>query len=99
MVSTPEIEKLAAEIGENIYIDVANWHLYLADAHLHTVLAEKVYPALEEKSISASVIKQVLQGISVPIGGDRRSLPLSDLISPKGQADLLRLLEDYQDQW
>lgn len=38
------IEALAAEIGENVYMDIAKWHLYLSDAHLHTVLAEQLYP-------------------------------------------------------
>jgi hypothetical protein len=39
---TQAVEALAAEIGENIYVDVAKWHLYLSDAHLHTTVAEKV---------------------------------------------------------
>ena len=47
VLDTRNIEKLAAEIGENIYIDVAKWHLYLAEAHLHTQLAEQLYPLLE----------------------------------------------------
>ncbi|NET47260.1 MAG: DUF3181 family protein, partial [Merismopedia sp. SIO2A8] len=42
--TTEAIEALAAEIGENIYIDVAKWHLYLRDAHLHTAIAEQIYP-------------------------------------------------------
>ena len=36
------IESLAAEIGNNVYIDIAKWHLYLREAHLHTVVAERV---------------------------------------------------------
>ena len=31
--TTPEIEALAAELGEQVYIDVAKWHLFLAEAH------------------------------------------------------------------
>ncbi|MFN6296947.1 MAG: DUF3181 family protein, partial [Microcystis sp.] len=27
--TTQDIENLAAQIGDNIYIDVAKWHLYL----------------------------------------------------------------------
>ncbi|MFM7450504.1 MAG: DUF3181 family protein, partial [Leptolyngbyaceae cyanobacterium] len=32
--TSADVEALAAEIGENIYIDIAKWHLYLSDAHL-----------------------------------------------------------------
>jgi Protein of unknown function (DUF3181). len=41
--TTQAIESLAAEIGENVYIDIAKWHLYLSDAHLHTVVAQQLY--------------------------------------------------------
>lgn len=44
--TTEVIEAIAAEIGEAVYIDVAKWHLYLSNAHLHTVVAEQVYPML-----------------------------------------------------
>ena len=42
--TTELLETLAAEIGESIYIDIAKWHLYLSDAKLHNVVAEKLYP-------------------------------------------------------
>ncbi|HAX78262.1 MAG TPA: thylakoid-associated protein, partial [Cyanobacteria bacterium UBA11372] len=42
--TTESIEALAAEIGENVYMDIAKWHLYLREAHLHTLLAERMYP-------------------------------------------------------
>jgi len=56
MASTQDIEALAAKIGENVYIDVAKWHLYLNDAHLHTTVAEKVYPLLEDDSLSEDAV-------------------------------------------
>lgn len=98
MATTVEIEKLAAEIGENVYIDVAKWHLYLNDAHLHTPLAEQLYPVLESKDLDEKAVKQILQGISVPLGGGKVSLPLSDLIPDAVKGDLMKLLEDYQSQ-
>ncbi len=51
--TTQAIESLAAEIGENVYIDIAKWHLYLNDAHLHTVVAEQLYPMLENGNLDA----------------------------------------------
>ncbi len=98
MATTVEIEKLAAEIGENIYIDVAKWHLYLSDAHLHTSLAQELYPMLESKDLNETSLGEILQGISVQLGGGKTSLPLSDLIPNAVQADLIKLLENYQDQ-
>lgn len=70
------LEKLAAEIGENIYIDIAKWHLYLADAKLHKVVAEQVYPLISAgKSVEEEDVIQVLQSIPVKVGGGRREIP------------------------
>lgn len=98
MASTREIETLAAQIGENIYIDVAKWHLYLADAHLHTAVAEKAYPLLEEDSLSESAVSDLLSSISVKLGGGKKELSLSDLIPTSNQKDLLELLENYKQE-
>ena len=96
MATTPEIEALAAKIGENIYIDVAKWHLYLNDAHLHTVVAEKVYPLLEDNSLSEDAVTKVLEGISVKLGGGKTELSLSKLLPMQCQMTLIDLLEEYQ---
>ncbi|WP_036483715.1 DUF3181 family protein [Myxosarcina sp. GI1] len=98
MASTKEIETLAAQIGENIYIDVAKWHLYLADAHLHTTVAERAYSLLEENSLSESTVSDLLKDISVKLGGGKKELSLSDLIPASNQRDLLELLENYQQE-
>lgn len=92
---TENIEALAAEIGENVYIDVAKWHLYLADAHLHTSLAEQLYPMLES-GIQKDQVERVLANISVQLGGGRREVPLLELLPQQSQAALLDTLEDYR---
>ena len=89
------IETLAAEIGENIYIDVAKWHLYLQDAHLHTPLAERLYPLLTEDNLSEDQVVQILQSIPVKLGGGKREVTLVDLLPMQCQVNLLDLLEDY----
>ncbi len=94
--TTQAIEALAAEIGEQIYIDVAKWHLYLAEAHLHTTVAEQVYPLLDDDGLSSSAIAAILEKISVPLGGGKLNVSLADLIPANSQANLLTLLEDYQ---
>jgi hypothetical protein len=97
MANTTElIESLAAEIGENIYIDVAKWHLYLADAHLHTVVAEKVYPLLEDDRLSEDAVLAILRNIPVKLGGGKVELPLVDLLPMQCQVNLIDLLEEYQ---
>lgn len=94
--TTQAIESLAAEIGENVYIDIAKWHLYLSDAHLHTVVAEKLYPMLEDGDLDADRVGQVLQGIPVKLGGGKREVPLADLIPMQCQVQLMDVLEEFQ---
>ena len=96
MASTQDIEILAAQIGENIYIDIAKWHLYLNDAHLHTLVAEKVYPLLEDNSLSEDAVTAILQEIPVKLGGGKTELPLNDLLPMQCKVNLLDLLEEYQ---
>ncbi|MGF1497572.1 MAG: DUF3181 family protein [Elainellaceae cyanobacterium] len=96
--TTEAIEKLAAEIGDKVYIDVAKWHLYLQDAHLHTPLAEKLHPMLIEGEVEEVQVADVLASIPVKLGGGQRELPLSDLIPPAVKTDLLQILEDYRRQ-
>lgn len=96
--TTELIEAIAAEIGENIYIDIAKWHLYLADAHLHTEIAEQIYPTLKENSLEENKVVQLLQNIPVKLGGGRREVPLADLLPMQCQVQLMDILEKYQRQ-
>lgn len=95
MSTTERIEQLAAAIAEDIYIDIAKWHLYLNDAHLHRPLAEKFYPMLPDGITSADVAK-VLNGMMIAIGGGNREIPLSDLLPKSCQNRLLTILEDFE---
>lgn len=97
--STSEIiEAIASDIGENVYIDIAKWHLYLADAKLHTALAEQLYPVLKARSLSEDRVQQVLQNIPVKLGGGKKEIPLADLIPTKCQADMMDILDKYQNE-
>ncbi|HEY9851121.1 MAG TPA: DUF3181 family protein [Leptolyngbyaceae cyanobacterium] len=89
------IESLAAEIGENVYIDIAKWHLYLREAHLHTVVAEQVYPMLVDNTLEEGRVLKVLESIPVKLGG-RRDVPLADLIPTASQVNLMDILEEFQ---
>jgi hypothetical protein len=94
--TTESIEALAAEIGEHVYIDVAKWHLYLSDAHLHTVLAEQLYPMLTSKTLQEAEVLKILQQIPVKLGGGKREVPLADLLPMQCQVNLMDLLEEFQ---
>lgn len=94
--SSEAIETLAADIGENVYIDVAKWHLFLSNAHLHTTMAEKLYPLLSGNKLSEDQVTQVLQGIPVKLGGGKREVPLADLIPMQCMVNLMDLLEEFQ---
>src|SRR5919202_5836425 len=96
--TTEAIEALAAEIGDNVYIDVAKWHLYLNDAHLHTTLAEQLYPLLTGGNLAADRVTQILQKIPVKLGGGKREVPLADLLPMQCQVNLMDILEEYQRQ-
>jgi hypothetical protein len=90
------LEALAAEIGENVYIDVAKWHLYLSNAKLHTVVAEQLYPLITSNSVNEDRVIEVLKSISIKIGGGKRELPLIDFLPMQCQVNLVDILEKYQ---
>jgi hypothetical protein len=94
--TTETLEALASEIGDNVYIDVAKWHLYLKDAHLHTTLAERLYPLLEAGRISENDVSSILQQITVKLGGGKMDVPLANLIPMQGQVTLMDLLDEFQ---
>lgn len=94
--TSESIESLAAEIGENIYIDIAKWHLYLREAHLHTTLAEQIYPMLTSNSLEEARVMQILQNIPVKLGGGKREVSLADLLPMQCQVNLMDLLEEFQ---
>ena len=95
MNSSEAIERLAVAIGEQVYIDIAKWHLYLNDAHLHTPLAEKIYPLLADRDLSEQAVLDILAAMMVKVGGGKREIPLLELIPLQCQMDLMDALERF----
>jgi Protein of unknown function (DUF3181) len=98
MASSEQLENLAAEIGDNVYIDVAKWHLYLKDAKLHTLVAEKALEAIanqSNKNVTGDLVNTILAQVPIALGGGRKELPLSDLLPVAGQAKLLDILQEF----
>ncbi len=94
--ATETIEKLAADLGENIYLEIAGWHLYLAEAKLHSRLATEFYPQLIGPTLQAPDVTNVLQAITVSLGGGQTELPLTALIPKNVQAQVLEILQNWQ---
>lgn len=94
--TTEVIEAMASEIGENVYMDIAKWHLYLSDAHLHTQLAEQLYPILTAKSLDEDRVLHILQSIPIKIGAGKKEVPLLDFLPMQCQVNLMDILEKYQ---
>jgi hypothetical protein len=90
------IEALATEIGDKVYIDIANWHLFLREAHLHIPLAEHLYPLLEDREPDESRIQEILGHFSVKLGGGKREVSLADLVPSSGIKDLADILEEFR---
>lgn len=95
MASSEQLERLAAEIGDNVYIDVCKWHLYLKDVKLHTIVAEKALAAIAGKTVTGDTVSAVLAQVNISLGGGRKELPLSDLLPVTCQAKLLDILQDF----
>jgi Protein of unknown function (DUF3181) len=95
MANNQQIEDLAAEIGDKVYIDVAKWHLYLKDAKLHTTLAEQVFPLLNN-GLNGDKLTEILTNISIDLGGGRQKTSLLNLIPVSAQARLMDVLQDYE---
>ncbi|MEM6501802.1 MAG: DUF3181 family protein [Cyanobacteria bacterium P01_C01_bin.89] len=96
MSTVEQIEALAADIGEIVYIDVAKWHLYLSTAKLHTPLAEAIYSLAIAGDISRAGITDILKDMKISLGDGKLEVDLLDLVPARCQSDLMDFLEDYQ---
>jgi hypothetical protein len=89
------VEGLAAVIGEQVYIDIAKWHLYLNDAKLHVPLAEQLYPLIIEGKLTEPAVTAALTAMSIQVGGGKQEIPLIQLIPAQCQMHLMDALEEF----
>ena len=95
MSTAQDIERLAGELGDQIYLDISKWHLYLRDAKLHILLADQLGPMAEAGNVSESEIISTLNQTVIELGGGKQKLPLSELIPVSG----IRRVSDVLDEW
>ena len=80
------ISDLENIIGDQIYIRIENWNLYLGDAGLARRLAIELLSNLEKGSKEAT--KLSLEELLVKVGDGKKNVPLSSLI-PASQINQL----------
>jgi hypothetical protein len=95
-IAAEDFEAFTDEIGKSIYIDVAKWHLYLADAHLAQLVAERLVPLVQQGQFDEQQVTQVLSEIPVKVGGGKRDIMLLELLPMQCQISLIDILESFQ---
>lgn len=93
------IEALAEQLGDRFYLDIEKWHLYLRDAKLHLMLAERFYALIEEKRVDLEAIESVLQDVRLSVGGGRNQIALQYFLPLGTEKAILALLQDVQADW
>jgi hypothetical protein len=92
-LSAQDLDDLTRAIADRLYVQVANWNLYLGDAGLADQLAIECAARLDQgASVSA---RQALEAVQVPIGGGVTRLPLARLVPPGQLRDLEDVLAPY----
>jgi Protein of unknown function (DUF3181) len=94
-----EIEKLAVAIAEEVYLEVAKWHLYIddiKDAKLHLVLAEQLFPLVVEAKVTRTAINQALANILITIGDGKQTIPLLQFIPATVEETLMDVLSRFE---
>ena len=88
------ISDLENLIGDQIYIKIENWNLYLNDAGLARKLAIECLSHLDKGSREASKVS--LDKILVKIGDNNESISLSKLITVGQINDLQNILDSFE---
>ena len=86
-----DLERL---IGDQIYIKIENWNLYLGDAGLARKLAMECLSNIDIDSQEAARLS--LEGLSVKISDGNKSIPLSSLITRGQINDLATIIESFK---
>jgi hypothetical protein len=91
--------ELATRIGDDVYIQVNAWRLYLKDMHFADGLAKvfAVKIADNGNKYDDKIVDEVLGVVRVPLGGGKSDSPLGDLCPSSSVNELKNILRDYVD--
>ncbi|TCD57677.1 DUF3181 domain-containing protein [Synechococcus sp. BS56D] len=87
------LRDLSNNLSDRLYLQIANWHLYLGDAGLAEALAIECSARMDQGAAVAA--RQALEAVQVPIGGGSTRLPLARLMPSAQLRDLEEILEEY----
>lgn len=93
------IEALAEQLGDRFYLDLQKWHLYLKDAKLQGVLAERFYALIEENQVDLKAIETVLQDVRVTVGDGRNQIAVLHFLPMGTEKAILEMLQAIQEDW
>ena len=88
-----DLRELTTSLSDRLYLQIANWHLYLGDAGLAEALAIECSARLDQGAAIAA--RQALEAVQVPLAGGSTRLPLARLIPAVQLRDLEEILEEH----
>ena len=88
-----DLRELTSNLSDRLYLQIANWHLYLGDAGLAEALAIECSARLDQGAAVAA--RQALEAVQVPLAGGSTRLPLARLIPAVQLRDLEEILEEH----
>ena len=88
-----DLRELTSSLSDRLYLQIANWHLYLGDAGLAEALAIECSARLDQGAAVAA--RQALEAVQVPLAGGSTRLPLARLIPAVQLRDLEEILEQH----
>ena len=96
-------EDLASKIGDQCYIDVQGWHLYLKDVKIAPgatvtvadALAEKLGSTIQGQGFNQSMLDKLMDQVPVKLGQGKSTLPLAEVMPSRGLQDLAEICEKY----
>ncbi len=92
-IQPTDISDLKGMLSDRLYLQVANWHLYLGDAGLVEPLASECIARLDKGAAVAA--KEALEAVPVPIAGGTIKLSLSQLVPTSQFHELEEILAPY----
>lgn len=96
-------DSLADKIGQDCYVDVNGWHLYLRDVKipggnftLAQGLAQQLGPEVQGKGARGVDYQGLLKKVPMKFGGGKVTLPLNDVMPSGCMKDLEQICEQWE---
>lgn len=94
---------LARPLGDDVYVDVQGWKLYLRDltaaegVKMNVALANALGPMVLKGGYDEREVADLLRQVGVKLGGGKVQLPLADLIPSYPAQDLQDIVRRWAD--